>query len=487
MLVDERHDVIGKLQTHLDKSKLSYQEAVCAIRDLDTDEPIPEHLGDFILAAISIAINIPIIVVKPIIEHTQDANLRPITQYNAETVYLFNVDKAHGTGANLLLMVYNGIDYYAPAVPKQTVCMTRAASTATTQICNAMAQVNTILEHLPGLPACDALSKALSFMGPSKNYIEGACLATGTAVTTNFPVEMPIPQPVTPSAATKMAHKRAAATLKVAPPEKKKRETDEKFEERKKAYKESVAKAASRSTTLEENQCVCGEIFTDNVLLQRHMQNVHIDKNSWKCPHCGDTLGSKSHLWMHVRHHLGKWYYYCNVKYEDEDDLDDKGKPKVKICNIVSDESVNMEHHRETVHSFGRCSVRCRYCDKPQSSNRRRTKHEEVCEDGPTDPSEPTHFCAVEGCNYSCRGSGTISKHMRTDHPDEVGLAAPKRWSCQKCHKEFKSPGGLKNHKCKKGKRTPAAATVLHRKFNYYLLTVYFFLNVTILFISFGM
>ena len=80
MLVDERHDVVGKLQTHLDKSKLSYQEAVCAIRDLDTDEPIPEHLGDFILAAISIAINIPIIVVKPIIERTQDANLRPIMQ-----------------------------------------------------------------------------------------------------------------------------------------------------------------------------------------------------------------------------------------------------------------------------------------------------------------------------------------------------------------------------------------------------------------------
>ena len=229
MLVDERHDVVGKLQTHLDKSKLSYQEAVCAIRDLDTDEPIPEHLGDFILAAISIAINIPIIVVKPIIERTQDANLRPITQYNAETVYLFNVDKAHGTGANLLLMVYNGIDYYAPAVPKQIVHMTRPASTAMTHICDAMAQVNTIFEHLPGSPARDALSKAPSFMGASKNYIEGARLATGTAVTTNFPVETPIPQPVVPSAATKMAHKRAAATLKVAPPEKKKRETDEKF------------------------------------------------------------------------------------------------------------------------------------------------------------------------------------------------------------------------------------------------------------------
>ena len=114
-------------------------------------------------------------------------------------------------------------------------------------------------------------------------------------------------------------------------------------------------------------------------------------------------------------------------------------------------------------------------------------KHEEVCEDGPTDPSEPTHFCAIEGCDYSCRGSGTMSKHMHTDHPDEVGLAAPKCWSCQKCHKEFKSPGGLKNHKCKKGKCTPVAATVSYRKFNYYLLMVYFFLNVTILFISFGM
>ena len=70
-------------------------------------------------------------------------------------------------------MVYNGIDYYAPAVPKQIVRMMRAASTAMTQICDAMAQVNTILEHLPGSPARDALSKALSFMGHLKITSKG--------------------------------------------------------------------------------------------------------------------------------------------------------------------------------------------------------------------------------------------------------------------------------------------------------------------------
>ena len=56
----------------------------------DNLEPIPELLGDFILAAISVIIGRPIIVVKPTIERKQDANLMPVTNYYANVDYLFH-------------------------------------------------------------------------------------------------------------------------------------------------------------------------------------------------------------------------------------------------------------------------------------------------------------------------------------------------------------------------------------------------------------
>ena len=186
------------------------------------------------------------------------------------------------------------------------------------------------------------------------------------------------------------------------------------------------------------------------------MKNVHTDPNCWQCPICKDVLGSKGHLWTHVRHHLGKWYYYCDIKYKDDEQVDDKGKPKVVVCNVVSDERAYMEYHHETVHEVGKASVRCTHCNDPQQSNRARKRHEKICKKGPTDPGEPTDFCTK--CDYSCRGDATMQNHMRTDHHIDVGLAKPRRWHCKKCGKVFKSAGGAKSHVCKVKKRSPSAA-----------------------------
>ena len=86
-LIDEWHDMLKKLEKHLVKSKFTYEEAVTEIINRDNLEPIPDVLGNFILAAISIETGLPIIVIKPSIERTQDANLLPITNYHASVDY----------------------------------------------------------------------------------------------------------------------------------------------------------------------------------------------------------------------------------------------------------------------------------------------------------------------------------------------------------------------------------------------------------------
>ena len=64
-LVEEREEFTMKLQIHLDKQELSYCDAVLEINKRDGDEDIPTALGDFILAAISLTIKIPIYVIYP--------------------------------------------------------------------------------------------------------------------------------------------------------------------------------------------------------------------------------------------------------------------------------------------------------------------------------------------------------------------------------------------------------------------------------------
>ena len=67
-LIDEWEDMLKKLKKHLDKSKFTYEQAVTEIINRDNLEPIPDLLGNFILAAISIVTGLPIIVIKPSIE-----------------------------------------------------------------------------------------------------------------------------------------------------------------------------------------------------------------------------------------------------------------------------------------------------------------------------------------------------------------------------------------------------------------------------------
>ena len=84
-LIEDRDDMATKLQPHLDKQLLIYQQAVEEINAWDNLEDIPEALGDFIIAAISLTTGIPIYIVYPTMEKHQDAGtLHTVTKYGAK-------------------------------------------------------------------------------------------------------------------------------------------------------------------------------------------------------------------------------------------------------------------------------------------------------------------------------------------------------------------------------------------------------------------
>ena len=449
-LIEDREYYATKLQHHLDKQEKTYKEAVIEIKERDEVQPIPEALGDFVIAAISLTMKIPVFVIYPTVDRTTDVNNRPVTQNHANIEYLFRQDanKARTRSADLVVMVFNGLDYYAPTLPREIASMSRNCAAASTFIEDAFNIINKVHSSLPTSTARESLAKSLKFMRAANAHLEGTSLATGTACGTSLPVEVPIPKPSSMQRVAKTAYKRAAATISEAPPEKKSNESDEAFTSRKQKYVDKVKRTADRETKLGATQCPCSETFDTMEKLLEHQQNMHPDKKVWKCAHCDSVSNSKGHLWTHARHHLGKWFHYCDCPYTDEKDVDEQGEPKKKICEKGFDEAIGVEFHREIHHGVGKCSMRCDYCDKPQQSYRRKLEHHKSCSSGPNKDGRPTEWCKEENCGFSCRSVGVMKKHMETDHYATLGLAVPKRWKCKVCGKEFRSPQGLKKHDC---------------------------------------
>ena len=142
--------------------------------------------------------------------------------------------------------------------------------------------------------------------------------------------------------------------------------------------------------------------------LLQHQHNAHPDDKAWKCSQCDSVFNSKGHCWSHACKHLGRFFFYCDCTYKDEDDCNDAGNPKEKICKKGFDEILNVEHHHEMKHGVGKAMCRCDYCDKPQQSKRHKKEHHTICESGPNKDGGPMHWCQIEDCSYSCHGASTF-------------------------------------------------------------------------------
>ena len=120
------------------------------INKRDGDEDILPALGNFILVAISLTIKLPIYVIYPTVQCTTDANDQPVTKYFPNIEYLFRKDanKAKSRSPDLIVIVYNELDYYPLTVPKKIAHMTRNVMTASMHIEDAVSLVDKIVLDL---------------------------------------------------------------------------------------------------------------------------------------------------------------------------------------------------------------------------------------------------------------------------------------------------------------------------------------------------
>ena len=190
-------------------------------------------------------------------------------------------------------------------------------------------------------------------MRAASDHLSNTSLTTGTTSVTDLPSEVSVPKLVATTMVMNGVHHHAAAVLDQPPPEKHANEKEAQFTERKKAYKELVSKTAQRDTKLGKNQCPCSETFQNFEALLVHQGAIHPDPKCWKCARCPKAFNSKRHCWSHARKHFGKYYHYCDISYKDDDDLDEQGNPKEKVCMKGADKMTWIEFHQEKDHKVG--------------------------------------------------------------------------------------------------------------------------------------
>ena len=114
---------------------------------------------------------------------------------------------------DLLVVIYNGIDYYAPIAPKEVALITRNCTAASTHIEDAIELVTKIVNDLPPSNARVSLLKSVKLMRAANSHLEGTLLATGTIALASLPVDVPILKVMASSVVTKMVHKRVATSI----------------------------------------------------------------------------------------------------------------------------------------------------------------------------------------------------------------------------------------------------------------------------------
>ena len=129
------------------------------------------------------------------------------------------------------MLMWNGIDYYCPALPREIVQLTRSATRVTTHLTDVIKLLDCVLNNIPGSNASDAISKALHYVRAGKCHLERAHLTTGAASTAPKEIDVPVPCSLLADNAAKMVHKRAASSRVILVPEKRAKESESDFKQ----------------------------------------------------------------------------------------------------------------------------------------------------------------------------------------------------------------------------------------------------------------
>ena len=318
-LVNTPNYYYDKLQCHLDKTERSYQTLVL---DLAAGTNM-NAACDFYLGAASLHLDMPIMLIKP----KQRTDRRGMVHYEFYQEFLFPEDEERSRKEFKIRLVYNGVNYYAPFYSKELVELIMDGDPVIAQIQRSYQDLKNVVNHLPqNMRINGALQQICMHMRASALIASTVRFQSGVGDTSTvlqlpFPVdtgvvEEPIVRKRKATAAQGSASKKATtgptASTSQQPTTGPTASTSEQQTTGPNAPSFTSPIGSDRTDIeLMEHQCHCGEAYTDNIALKRHIKVVHRN-NYWACSgewvwddgtesHCPQVCRDKFALWKHFR------------------------------------------------------------------------------------------------------------------------------------------------------------------------------------------
>ena len=166
--VIHRDQLYDDLKEHVDKTELSYSEICEHFANAKSTSVIPHGTGDFIIFATQLFIKQPIIIIKPYIKTKKKKTDND--DYGIEKVYLNDEDKNLSPDEFAIVMVFNGLNYYAPAMESIICDLSGDLTSVRTHTKDALDRANLLLSKIPQSSCKDSLSKAALHMRAARRF-----------------------------------------------------------------------------------------------------------------------------------------------------------------------------------------------------------------------------------------------------------------------------------------------------------------------------
>ncbi|ROT61170.1 putative PR domain zinc finger protein 16-like isoform X3 [Penaeus vannamei] len=116
----------------------------------------------------------------------------------------------------------------------------------------------------------------------------------------------------------------------------------------------------------------CPRVFTDAMVLQKHIRNQHAGARSHACPECGKTFATSSGLKQHTHIHSSVKPFQCEV------------------CFKAYTQFSNLCRHKR-MHADCRLQIKCTKCGQAFSTVTSLAKHKRFCDTAPSLSLPPGH------------------------------------------------------------------------------------------------
>ena len=172
---------------------MSYQEICEHFARATSESRIPHGAGDFMIFATRLFLDEPIVIIKPSIrtKGRQEDN-----EYVVEKCFINDEDKCLDKDEFNIIMVWNGLDYYAPAMEAMICEVSDDLTFCKSQLGDALQRCVKLEAKLPTSKSKEMLSKSILHMQAVKDMLRCTQVTTGTAHnTTGAVVSLLVPLP----------------------------------------------------------------------------------------------------------------------------------------------------------------------------------------------------------------------------------------------------------------------------------------------------